>query len=717
MTEKDLGQIIPDILATATVDNKVGEPAVNVTVEQINEVNRLERKFNFEFVNMKGEKGDTPVKGVDYLTEEEKQQFTTETLSLVTAEGTKQVKTVTDKGTEEVSKVTAEGNKQISLTQAEALKVIEQLKKLVEGNPETSNAQTLSGKTRVEFEQDLIEVEKSEIEPVSKSVFGERKLLIANPVDTDWTGIMDESGNIIQKEDGTRWHKTYKLCDKDTTIKVYDWAGGNVKHCVFLNSSKKVLGTTTGGWVNKYIDVQVPAGSKYVVVNATDNVEKVSCKTYTHDTSFNVNKKINDIDASVESINSSLKTINNKIDVIHSLSETFDVTMKSVTDTLFTKKYTSLSFVDETNSFLLDGKLANGGKSRSYIINKYINKTVKAKGFYGGNCPLAVFFDINNEFICYVNGDREWVNDYQEITVPYNAYKVYISDNDAKYEIDLQVPEFESFDLKKELETIKTEIQNIIYELQNAQSQLAKTQRFNDFDYANFDKAYFVLTIDDANKYLSEVYDLCHELGIVMCPAIIPSELNTIYDNSNGRSIKDICDLVVADGGEILSHSGKYIKDDSTYTDYEEVFRDTKKILEDNGYEIRGIITAGGAGYSSFTKKLDDWSRKYYDYSDQNGLKTSPAYSHSRWWHHDYSTIENCKTYVDNAIKNKSFVVMAMHGTDDTSDLEHITHLRELLEYMISKGKDKLQFVTWAYVYDNFGTTKLEKRIKALESK
>lgn len=155
MTEKDLGQIIPDISATATVDNKVGEPAVNVTVEQINEVNRLERKFNFEFVNMKGEKGDTPIKGVDYLTEEEKQQFTTETLSLVTAEGAKQVKAVTDKASEQTSLVIAEGNKQISLTQTEALKVIEQLKKLVEGNPETSNTQTLSGKTRVEFENDI----------------------------------------------------------------------------------------------------------------------------------------------------------------------------------------------------------------------------------------------------------------------------------------------------------------------------------------------------------------------------------------------------------------------------------------------------------------------------------------------------------------------------------------------------------------------------------
>lgn len=154
MTEKDLGQIIPDILATATVDNKVGKPAVNVTVEQINEVNRLERKFNFEFVNMKGEKGDTPVKGVDYLTEEEKQQFTTETLSLVTTEGAKQVKAVTDKASEQISKVSSQGNDQISLVSAEGQKVVEQVKKLIGVNPAGGDAVSVGGKTRVEFEKD-----------------------------------------------------------------------------------------------------------------------------------------------------------------------------------------------------------------------------------------------------------------------------------------------------------------------------------------------------------------------------------------------------------------------------------------------------------------------------------------------------------------------------------------------------------------------------------
>lgn len=110
---------------TASVNSNAGTPKVTVSLGGTPE----RRKIDLKFENLKGDK---PIKGTDYYTEEEKQQFTTETLSLVTDEG----------------------NKQISLTQAEALKVIEQLKKLVEGNPATSNAQTLSGKTRVEFEQD-----------------------------------------------------------------------------------------------------------------------------------------------------------------------------------------------------------------------------------------------------------------------------------------------------------------------------------------------------------------------------------------------------------------------------------------------------------------------------------------------------------------------------------------------------------------------------------
>ena len=151
MARQDLGKIISEITEiNATVDNGVGVPSATATVTGT----ATDKIINIDFKNLKGDKGDKPENGVDYFTPEEKKQFTAETVKLVTDEGTKQAGLVGEKGVTETGKLTAEGNKQINLVIAEANKVIEQLKSLVEGNPETSNAQTLSGKSRVEFEQD-----------------------------------------------------------------------------------------------------------------------------------------------------------------------------------------------------------------------------------------------------------------------------------------------------------------------------------------------------------------------------------------------------------------------------------------------------------------------------------------------------------------------------------------------------------------------------------
>ena len=151
MARQDLGKIISEITEiNATVDNGVGVPSATATITGT----ATEKIVNIDFKNLKGDKGDKPENGVDYFTPEEKKQFTAETVKLVTDEGTKQTGLVGEKGVAETGKLTAEGNKQINLVIAEANKVIEQLKSLIEGNPETSNAQTLSGKSRVEFERD-----------------------------------------------------------------------------------------------------------------------------------------------------------------------------------------------------------------------------------------------------------------------------------------------------------------------------------------------------------------------------------------------------------------------------------------------------------------------------------------------------------------------------------------------------------------------------------
>lgn len=556
------------------------------------------------------------------------------------------------------------------------------------------------------LKESLDNSEERNIDPLNKAVFGSRKLLLATPIDENWSGYMNEKGEIYAKDNSDRWHKTYRLCSEDTTIKVKDYAGGNIKHCIFLDRSNNVISTTVGAWTQKMLDVSVPSGAKYVVVNATDSADMIVCYTHIFDTDYNVAEKMNDVNIRM---NSAEATIGN---VKESLN--------SVTDTVFSeKKYASLKSVEETKKVTNRGTFDREGRANAYIVNTYIGQTLKARGYSGGNIPLIVFFDSDDKFISYINPSNAWNNNvYQDVVVPEGAYKAYVNDNDGDRTIDLQGLQFEKYNIKQELERLEGLIPDsskISYDLEQAQLQMAKTQRMNDFAYSKFDKAYFVLTIDDANKWLPDVYDLCHELGVPLCPAIIVGNLNTDYKN-DGRTIKDICDLVVADGGEILAHSGKYITKESTEEDYADVFRMPKIELEKLGYDIRGIITAGGAGYLSNDIRLDNWSRKYYDYSDQNGISSSKAYYRPRWWHHDY-TMDGAKKYVDNAISNKSFVVMAMHGSDNADDLEHIDHVRELLQFIISKGSDKIEITTWAKVYDTFGSTVLEERIKALEEK
>lgn len=557
-----------------------------------------------------------------------------------------------------------------------------------------------------ELKESLDNSEERNIDPLNKAVFGTRKLLLATPIDEDWSGCMNEKGEIYSKDKSDRWHKTYKLCSEDTIIKVKDYAGGSVKHCIFLDRSNNVISTTVGAWTQKMLDVSVPSGAKYVVVNATDSADMIVCYTHIFDTDYNVAEKMNDVSIRM---NSAEATIGN---VKESLN--------SVTDTVFSgKKYASLKSIEKTTKVDKKGTFLKTGRANVYIVNTYIGQTLKARGYSGGDIPLIVFFDSDDKFVSYIDPNMPWNgNVYQDVVVPEGVYKAYVNDNDGDLTIDLQGLQFEKYNIKQELERLEGLIPDsskISYDLEQAQLQMAKKQRMNDFAYSKFDKAYFVLTIDDANKYLPDVYDLCHELGVPLCPAIIVGNLNTDYKN-DGRTIKDICDLVVADGGEILAHSGKYITADSTEEDYADVFREPKIELENLGYTVRGIITAGGANYLSNDIRLDNWSRKYYDYSDQNGISSSKAYYRPRWWHHDY-TMDGAKKYVDNAISNKSFVVMAMHGSDNADDLEHIDHVRELLQYIISKGTDKIVFTTWADVYDTFGSTVLEERIKALEEK
>lgn len=88
----------------------------------------------------KGEKGDTPVKGVDYYTEQEKQEFAQSINSSITAEGNKQVKAVQNQGTVSLETI---------------INIQKQIEQLLKNQEAIGNALSLNGKTGVQYDKEI----------------------------------------------------------------------------------------------------------------------------------------------------------------------------------------------------------------------------------------------------------------------------------------------------------------------------------------------------------------------------------------------------------------------------------------------------------------------------------------------------------------------------------------------------------------------------------
>ena len=109
---------------------------------------------NPEVVNIMGPVGPVgpkPVKGVDYLTIEEKENFTTETLKLVTTEGSNQMSLINQKGKEQVTAVKNQGTTSLVAVQ----KVQSEVERILNGQGAEGNALSLNGKTGVQYDKEI----------------------------------------------------------------------------------------------------------------------------------------------------------------------------------------------------------------------------------------------------------------------------------------------------------------------------------------------------------------------------------------------------------------------------------------------------------------------------------------------------------------------------------------------------------------------------------
>lgn len=270
-------------------------------------------------------------------------------------------------------------------------------------------------------------------------------------------------------------------------------------------------------------------------------------------------------------------------------------------------------------------------------------------------------------------------------------------------------------DVSKSVVDAETEM--LKWELENAEKKNTKLSKMNDFAWGTFDKAYFTFVIDDCNSYLPAVYDLFHEKGVPLSSATIVTSLNATYSGET-RSVKDILNLIVADGGEILAHYNGNLADEgysdgtheflTTESDWLSKTRDVKKALEEKGFDVRGLIRA------DYTQKNSEMGekicRKYFEYADDVGISTQ--YNLKRTFFNTYTDLDSIKAKIDVQASTAGFYPYCFHGTETLASIENLT---EIIDYIIAKG-DSVAFATYASVYDSIGTTVLEKRLSALEN-
>jgi hypothetical protein len=153
----------------------------------------------------------------------------------------------------------------------------------------------------------------------------------------------------------------------------------------------------------------------------------------------------------------------------------------------------------------------------------------------------------------------------------------------------------------------------------------------------------------------------------------------------------------VANGGEVLNHRATPITADNI-NDYDTLYNYfviPKMRLEKLGFDVNGIILAGGIGQITGSKITDMWVRSYYQYSDLLGIQSmAEPYYHPRN-NIGNKTLAEWKSYIDKIdAASSSWDIIYTHGRHE----KPLVEVQELLEYI--KTKPNIEVKTYKGIHD-----------------
>ena len=297
-----------------------------------------------------------------------------------------------------------------------------------------------------------------------------------------------------------------------------------------------------------------------------------------------------------------------------------------------------------------------------------------------------LFLDDENKLISSYSFNSSTTVKDQFIKVPEGARKMYFTlFNNQEYR------------LEREVSLIGADLKNISEEeYQTRSNEVLSEQKKQIVKGYVLEKAYITFVLDDCRPDMDKIADIFVEQNVPLCIAAVYENLPFSASQGNETRLK-VCERVVAAGGEVLAHDGEVITEDllSDYNRLVKHFYEDKWVLEQLGFDVNGIILAGGSGQVVGHETTDVWARANYMYSDLYGeQKYGEPYYHRRFWLANCQ--DNYQQLISEAIQEKEWVVLYLH------DLKEVNaeKLQEILQYITSLDGEEIEVVTYKELYD-----------------
>lgn len=205
------------------------------------------------------------------------------------------------------------------------------------------------------------------------------------------------------------------------------------------------------------------------------------------------------------------------------------------------------------------------------------------------------------------------------------------------------------------------------------------------------DKAYITFVVDDCRTDLDQIADIFEQYNLPLCVAAVNKHLPFAASNKT-ETLLDVCKRIEQAGGELLAHDEEILTEE-LLSDYETMvkhFVKDKFQLLQHGFDVNGIILAGGDGQVVGSSSSDGWARAFYQYSDLYGEKKyGEPYYHQRQWLGSY--VNKYEQTIKTAIKEKKWIVFYFHDLSEVN----AGKLQEILSFVSEVSPKEAEVVTY----------------------